>query len=450
MGDRGKAVERSLSEIDVPKLIRDTLLENRPVEIIAADLKYATVIVTNNDNCKLEEYFNEKGEPTCRYSGEWAKLREYDKHGNNIRNTSLDADGNPVMNTSGYAIEEREYNQNKQVITVRYFDTDNFPVNTPANGYGKVNLYDENGRISLITFIDISGNPMITSKGYAEIGRTYYENDGPEKGKVENELYYDVNGNPVKLSLGQYGVYKEYDECGRESVLTYLDADGNPLTTTKGYTTIARTFQADNSIATELYYDSNGEPCSLSEGQYGIKKTDGMIIYLDKNGKEQFNLKNLLYNHSRLIIVFALIVILISSIIRRKWNIILLLIYMCMIAYMTIMFRDKEDAGVNLQLFWSYRDLLTNGDIRADILKNIWLFIPLGAILYQIYPKCVVVFAPVLISILVEITQYFTGTGLCELDDIVSNRLGGWIGYISAKLLYGLKMNISNNRKGNI
>ena len=27
MGDRGKAVERSLSEIDVPKLIRDTLLE---------------------------------------------------------------------------------------------------------------------------------------------------------------------------------------------------------------------------------------------------------------------------------------------------------------------------------------------------------------------------------------------------------------------------------------
>ncbi len=40
MGDRGKAVERSLSEIDVPKLIRDTLLENRPVEIIAADLKY--------------------------------------------------------------------------------------------------------------------------------------------------------------------------------------------------------------------------------------------------------------------------------------------------------------------------------------------------------------------------------------------------------------------------
>lgn len=39
-GDWWNDFERSLSEIDVPKLIRDTLLENRPVEIIAADLKY--------------------------------------------------------------------------------------------------------------------------------------------------------------------------------------------------------------------------------------------------------------------------------------------------------------------------------------------------------------------------------------------------------------------------
>ena len=175
-----------------------------------------------------------------------------------------------------------------------------------------------------------------------------------------------------------------------------------------------------------------------------------MIIYLDKNGKEQFNLKNLLYNHSRLIIVFALIMILISSIISRKWNIILLLIYLGMIAYMTIMFRGKEEAGVNLQLFWSYRDLLTNGDIRADILKNIWLFIPLGAILYQIYPSRIILFAPVLVSILVEITQYFTGTGLCELDDVISNSLGGWIGYISGELLHHLKTNISMNREGAI
>ena len=57
-------------------------------------------------------------------------LREFNEQGNNIRNTSLNADSKPIINTSGYAIEEREYDQNKQVIAVRYYDTDGLPVNT--------------------------------------------------------------------------------------------------------------------------------------------------------------------------------------------------------------------------------------------------------------------------------------------------------------------------------
>ena len=93
------------------------------------------------------------------------------------------------------------------------------------------------------------------------------------------------------------------------------------------------------------------------------------------------------------------------------------------------MFRESEGATLRLEPFWSYRKILTDSDIRADILKNIWLFIPLGAILYQIYPKAKVLLIPVVLSIMIEVIQYFAGLGFCELDDVISNGLGGAIGY---------------------
>ena len=73
--------------------------------------------------------------------------------------------------------------------------------------------------------------------------------------------------------------------------------------------------------------------------------------------------------------------------------------------------------------------------MRADILRNIWLFVPIGAFLYRFYPKRWIVIIPVVISFFIEAIQYFTGIGLCELDDVISNGLGGAIGYGMAVLL---------------
>lgn len=55
-------------------------------------------------------------------------------------------------------------------------------------------------------------------------------------------------------------------------------------------------------------------------------------------------------------------------------------------------------------------------------------FVPLGAILFKLVPKWCVVFISVLVSVAVEIAQYAFDVGLCELDDMVSNGLGGLIG----------------------
>ncbi len=280
---------------------------------------------------------------------------------------------------------------------------------------------------------------MMTKQGYAIISFSYYSSEGPENGKVENEFYFDGEGNPVSLSLGEYGVHKEYDDFGRNNLLTYLDVDGNPMITNKGYTSVVRTFQVNNYVATEQYLDMGGKPFSLAEGQYGVEIINGQTVYLDKNGNEQFNLKNLLYNYSSSIIAVAMILVLLAAVFGKNWNAAFAVLYIIAIVYLTLMFRDKDGAELRLEPFWSYRKLFSDSEVRADILKNVWLFIPFGAILYRIYPDWKMLLIPLGLSILIETIQYIMGTGFCEVDDVISNTLGGLIGYEMEKLATDLK-----------
>ncbi len=398
-------------------------------QTVAADVGYATVVATYGENSKLEQYYDDNGLPTHRSSGYYGVFREYDEFGNNIRNTYLNQQGAPVITLSGYAIEEKKYNIRGQVVSKRYYDAEGRPATSVSYEHGQINEYNDDNRINRTIYIDGSGNPVKTKRGYAIISYNYYVSEGPEKGMVEREFYFDEEGNPVNLSLGEYGLHKEYDDIGRNNVLTYLDADGNPTVTNKGYTTVVRTFKANNYVATEQYLDIDGEPFSLSEGQYGVGTINGHTIYLDANGDELFNIKNLLYSQSRLIVVIAMIVVLLTAVFNRNWNIVFAIGYIIAIAYLTLMFRESEGATLRLEPFWSYRKILTDSETRTDILKNIWLFIPLGAILYRIYPKAWILLIPVGLSILIEAIQYFAGIGFCELDDVISNGLGGAIGY---------------------
>ena len=414
---------------------RTAYLDEKGVLTTPADLGYAVRTVTKTDAGSLEEFLDEKGKKVSRSAGYYGIFREYDEAGNNIRNTYLDDTGSPVMISGGYASEERTYNEDRQVVAVKYLDEDGKPVMTSLYGAERLNEYEEDGSGCTITYLDLSGSPVMTDQGYAIMVQTYYHTDGPENGKVENEFYFDENNEPAEQSLGQYGLHREYNEIGQTAVLTYLDAEGNPTITTKGYTTVVRTFQPNNAVATELYYDRNGDPFQLPEGQYGIQREDGQTNYLDAEGNRQFNIKNLLYNQSWFVILFAATAVVLSAVISRKGNIVLLVLYLGVIGYLTLMFREAGDSRTRLELFWSYKKFFTDSETRADIIKNIWLFIPLGAILYRLRPKMSTLFAAFSFSALIEVIQYFSGTGLCELDDVINNSLGGLLGYGAARFL---------------
>lgn len=417
-------------------------VDENGVLAIAADLGYATKITSTEDFVRIEHFYDDKGNPVSRYPGFFAILREYDKDGRNYHIQYLDDEDKPTITADGYSDKYIVFDGDK-IKTEKYFSPDGNPICTSTYGYGLLNEYDENGNKVKITYLDENDEPMQVGLGYAIVTRNIYKTEGPENGKVEYEFYYDASGKPIALSLGQYGVHKEYDENGLESIITYLDDKGTPIITNKGYTTLAKTYHANNYIATERYYDIEGKPISLNEGQYGIKKENGQILYLDQKGEESFNLKRLLYNHSWIIIPCVIVISIISSLVGKKWNILLFIMYIMVIAYMTLMYR--RDYGTKIIHMLDYfRCFFTNREARADMLRNIWLFIPLGLILYHICPKIILLLVPIMLSICIEGIQYITETGFCELGDVVSNGIGGGIGIFVAKLTKDVKWRINS------
>ena len=412
----------------------------------AANLGYSTCITETEGNRRTERFYNDQGEPVRRYPGYYALLREYDDQGRMIRSTFLGKDGQPCITGYGYATQAREFNAAGQVSAIRYLDLADNPVRTGLYGFGRINEYDGNGNNSRITYINASGEPMKTELGYASIFREFYGDGGPWSGKVRNELYFDEKGHPVPLSLGEYGVLYEYNGNGQVSVWTCLGQDGKPAASNKGYTTVRYTYHEDSSVETERYFDTEGNPYRMPDGQYGMRKEGGQAVYLDRNGREIFNIRRLLYNHSWIVIPLVLAAVVLSAVTGRKTNAVLLAAGIAAILYMTLLFRDSGTTAFSGFLRY-YRRLLFNSQARADILKNIWLFIPLGAVLYRMHPKPVILLASVILSILIEGIQWLTGTGICEPDDVISNGLGGWIGFSMGGLAAGIRQRAGNRQR---
>ena len=113
-------------------------------------------------------------------------------------------------------------------------------------------------------------------------------------------------------------------------------------------------------------------------------------------------------------------------------KIVLMLTYVLFIFYETLMFQEAGEARTNFVLF-SYADrFFSEPSVRAGVVNNVWLFIPLGTGLYMLFRKKWVVLVPFLLSIAIEAIQYVTGLGIAEFDDVFGNTLGGGIGVMVA------------------
>ena len=407
---------------------RRDYIDDEGVITYAADKHYATVIKTSDDKTLLEEFFDASGAPAQQVLGNYALIREFNSDGRNYKIIYLGIDGEPVLTTMGYAILIRSFNEGGDTEVELYYDTEGRPVETSLVGYGCLKEYDEIGRNIRITYLNENNQPAICGQGFASMCRSYYET-GPAAGQVKTEFYYDENRKPIKLSLGQYGIYKEYDELGRCVLQTYLDETGRPMVTNQGHSSVRRTFYEDDTVKTETYYDINGKPVRLREGQYGSIRRDGIVTYLDAKWNKMFNLRNFLVGNRLSVIVLCSLIVVFSGLCNRNANYVLLILYMLFIGYMTLLNRESVVSKLNFELFWSYRYFFVNSDFRWEVLNNYLLFIPLGTILYHVYPDRKALLIPVVYSVIIETIQYFMGIGLCELDDVISNGLGAVLGF---------------------
>jgi glycopeptide antibiotics resistance protein len=93
-----------------------------------------------------------------------------------------------------------------------------------------------------------------------------------------------------------------------------------------------------------------------------------------------------------------------------------------------------------------YRKYLTHEIFITNIFGNILAFMPMGFFIPVIFTKnrtlkyrwLIVFIWSGCISLFVEILQYEFSVGSFDVDDIILNSLGGLLGYICFKIIYGI------------
>ena len=404
----------------------------------AIDMGYATVCRMRDDNDRVveEHYLDASGKPVVRYGDYYGLSYGYDETGTVI--TYLDAEGNPIERSDGYSTIVRTQAGGRAYDDFHY-DLNGQQVQCSGGYYGLHRGYNSDGQNTSLTFLDKDGHAVSTSFGYAI--KTYLRD---RNGTVVGEQYFDTEGNPVRSLLGQYGESYQRNEQGHIGQITYLDADGNPDPTNAGYTILRRTYHRDGTADTDMYFDADGNLKALSKGQYGIKRSGKVNLLLDRNGNIMLCVDNLLNGFPCMVVVLGCVVCLLMILLPKSLSVVLTIVYVAFILYETLMFREPGDVRTNFVLFSYAGRFLKEQSVRVGVINNIWLFIPLGTGLYRWFQKKWVLLIPLVMSVAIETTQYITGLGVAEFDDVFGNTMGGWIGVLAAWMWLSWKMSVKN------
>ena len=122
--------------------------------------------------------------------------------------------------------------------------------------------------------------------------------------------------------------------------------------------------------------------------------------------------------------IILLILVPLFYLFSRDWTLSIFIPYLYFILGETVLFRSvRQEAMYHLEVFWSYREW---NIYWPEILTNIILFIPFGALLSRIC-GWKHIFITVCFSSAIEIIQLIMHLGIFEFDDIIHNTAGSVI-----------------------
>jgi glycopeptide antibiotics resistance protein len=119
---------------------------------------------------------------------------------------------------------------------------------------------------------------------------------------------------------------------------------------------------------------------------------------------------------------------------------ILLLIYILFLSRVS----SQMTRSINLIPFYSIREYISGSSANlkafafSNVVGNIAIFIPFGIYLplfkndKRVITNLLFIF---IVSLFVEIIQWLFGIGTSDIDDIILNCLGGWVGILGYKFL---------------
>jgi glycopeptide antibiotics resistance protein len=338
----------------------------------------------------------------------------------------VDAEEKPMVIAPGYACIRRMLNAAGQKTEEYYYDLQMQAVKCSDGYYGIRFAYDKKGMVCAQTFLDADGKPMKNKDGITR--EKYLRNSS---GQNIREMYFDEKDRPVQSLKGEYGVGFCRDDRDRPTEFRFLDVNGVLMTNTKGYAIMRRTYRPDGEKKSDRYFDKKGKPCSLAGGEYGVYYTQdsGRNVYLGADGKAQIRLANIFRCMPFLVVVAGVLLCVFFAFAPGRMCRVAAMAYVGFIIYMTLLFRGTADHRTNFDLYTYVRRLFHSFESRAEIINNIWLFIPLGAFLRAETKKKKSILLAALLSLLVETVQLLTGRGTFELNDLVGNTAGGAIGF---------------------
>ena len=119
----------------------------------------------------------------------------------------------------------------------------------------------------------------------------------------------------------------------------------------------------------------------------------------------------------------------------KEFSNLLFIIYILLLYELLTRSELNHVSGYNLVPFTEiFRYPIGSQNFYFNVIGNIVMFMPLGYFLPRIakYKKGIVytTFECFEFSFLVEIFQLYTKKGCCDVDDIILNTLGGFLGYI--------------------
>lgn len=402
---------------------------------VASEKGYATHRQTKeNGKVVLEEYLDAAGKTVLLSSGYSAIERVY-TDGLNTTITYLGPDHQPVVINNGYSSIHRSYTDQRLADTDTYWIGDQQVTRT--QGYTSLHrIYgdgEDKKRIVRQEYRNINGDLVLNSSGYAYLTRSYNS-----LGKVEKERYFGTDDEPAALSLGHCGYDRTYDEEGRITQTTYLGPDQKPINTKNGYATVKNIYGGEEEVK-HLYFDSSGVATTGTHGEYGYTTADdGKKILLDSSGEPLHRIDIFLNSNPIAVLILGAVFTILALIVPGKARILFLLFYLGFVYMMTLAWREGIDV-VKVELFWSYRQFMSNASLRREIINNVFLFVPLGVITTRLLGGNGRVLLAVLIclalSVVIELLQLRMLQGTFEWDDMISNGVGGLIGSAIATIL---------------